>query len=308
VTICVLLFLFNALWVKIAQRLTTEISPVFNIIAKAKDFDPKLIEKAIFRGPGKISQAILGGGDIQFEKPSDFLAVGIMHPVVLILICIWAVGRPAGAVAGELERGTMELLLSQPVPRSRLIVAHLVVEVVSIILVVGSVFAGTQTGLALVGPFVVDYSILADTPFNMLIPAEPEILAISGMPQAPALSNLAALMFAISGLTMALSAAGRSRWRVIGYAVLAVVVMFALNVLGQLWDSAQWMRPGTIFYYYQPQRIMLKQDWFVELGDVWNAGKPVLALPIVGVLLAVGVTGYAAALRIFTTRDLPAPL
>lgn len=308
--VSLLLFLFSAMWVKIAQRVTTEISPVFNTIFKSAlpGVNPKVIEKILFKGPGRVSQAVLGGADIQFERPQDFLAVAMLHPVVLILICIWAVGRSAGAIAGELDRGTMELLLSQPVPRSRLLLAHLIVDLAAIACIALAVFAGTQTGLALVGPFVVDYSILKELPIRVTIPEQPEILAVTGLPQFPALANLAALMFAISGVTMAFSAAGRSRWRVVGLSILVVMVMFSMNVIGQLWDSAAFLRPFTLFYYYQPQRIMLKDQWTADLGDVWNHEQPLLQIPVVGVLLAVGVMGYLVAWRIFTRRDLPAPL
>jgi ABC-2 type transport system permease protein len=113
--------------------------------------------------------------------------------------------------------------------------------------------------------------------------------------------NLAALMFALSGLTMALSAAGRSRWKVVGFGVLMGVLMFAGNVLGQLWDGAAWVRPFTAFYYYQPQKIMLHGQWTAEpFGGA--------AVPVVPVLLATGAAGYLLALRVFTRRDLPAPL
>ena len=40
----------------------------------------------------------------------------------------------AAAVSGELDRGTLELLLSQPVPRNRLILAHFLVDLVVILL------------------------------------------------------------------------------------------------------------------------------------------------------------------------------
>jgi len=82
--------------------------------------------------------------------------------------------------------------------------------------------------------------------------------------------------------------------------------MFVANVLGQLWDSAGFVRPFTVFYYYQPQRIMLRGEWLTDLGAVWGGGR--LAVPVVGVLLTTGAVGYLLALRIFTRRDLPAPL
>ena len=317
IVVCLILFGFAGLWVKITQRVTAEITPFFNTVARVAKLPPKLFEDVLFKGPGKVSQAVLGGADLRFEKPMDFLAVGLLHPVVLILSCVWAVGRAGGAVAGELDRGTMELLMSQPVPRNRLIFAHLIVDAIVIPLLCFSFYAGTQFGIWAVGPFVIDYTgvrealgrevppaILA----NLGVPTEPEVLEISGRVQFPALANLAGLVFAISGITMAISACGRSRWKVIGLSVLVMLLMFIANVLGQLWDSASFLRPFTVFYYYQPQKIMLHDEWSADLRSVWGSDSPIGSIPAVGMLFAIGAIGYAVALRVFTRRDLPAPL
>lgn len=306
--VCLLLGAFSALWVKIAQRVTAEIAPFFNGIAQAQKFDKKLFDEILFKGPGKISQAVMGGAGVQFDRPTDFLAVELLHPVVITLACIWAIGRAAGAVAGELDRGTMELLLSQPVPRNRLILAHLIVDAVVIPAVGLSILTGTRVGLAAVGPFAVDYSVLDKIPTPFPIPRGPAVLAVDASGQPGAVVNLAALMFAVSGLTMAISAANRSRWRATGFAALAVVGMFVTNVIGQLWDAAAFLRPLTLFFYYQPQETWLAGRWGVDLGDAWAGGRPLLRVPAVGVLLAVGAAGYLIALRVFTRRDLPAPL
>jgi len=115
-------------------------------------------------------------------------------------------------------------------------------------------------------------------------------------------------MFAVSGLTMAVSASTRSRWRAIAFALLAVIGMFVANVVGQIWDDAAVVRPLTLFFYYQPQEAWLSGRWSVDVGDAWNAGRPLLRLPAAGVLVGVGAAGYLIALRVFTRRDLPAPL
>jgi ABC-2 type transport system permease protein len=310
IVVCLILFVFATFWVKIAQRVTSEIAPVFNTVAGAFG-DKKLFEDVLFKGPGKVSQAALGWGDLNFERPNDFLAMGMLHPVVLVLGLVWGVGRAAGAVAGEIDRGTMELLMSQPIPRHRLILAHLLVDVIVLPTICLAFFAGTQFGLAVVGPFVPDYTAFQtlDGPFAQrvrgMIPEHPEPLPVSGLGELPGLSNTCALMFAISGLTMALSAAGRSRWKVTGYAVLTVVVMFVANTIGQLWEPARIVRPLTLFFYYQPQRVMLDGNWLVDVGTAWP-GAP--AVPGIGMLAAVGLTGYLLAWRTFTRRDLPAPL
>ena len=313
VVVCVILFGFAALWVKITQRVTSEIAPVFNSIALFVG-DKKLFEDVLFKGPGKVSQAALGWGDLNFERPTDFLAMSMLHPIVLVLSVVWAIGRAAGAVAGEIDRGTMELLLSQPIPRPRLILAHLIVDCVVIPLLCLSLFAGTQFGLAVAGDFIPDYTAIKNlqkpggVPIPFPIPENPPPLEVKAMGQLPALANTAALMFALSGFTIALSAAGRSRWKVTGVAVVVVVVMFVGNTVGQLWEPAAFARPFTAFFYYQPQKIMLDGNWFTDLGQGWNGKRPLLAVPAAGVLFAVGAIGYAVALRIFTRRDLPAPL
>ena len=50
VVVCLVLFLFSAFWVKITQRVTVEIAPVFNAVA-VKVGDKKLFEDVLFKGP-----------------------------------------------------------------------------------------------------------------------------------------------------------------------------------------------------------------------------------------------------------------
>ena len=85
---------------------------------------PQEIEKVVFDGPGKIMRTLIGGEEITLDRAMDILSIGYVHPLMQTIFCIWAVGRAAGAIAGELDRGTMELLLAQPVRRSRVILAH----------------------------------------------------------------------------------------------------------------------------------------------------------------------------------------
>ncbi|OWK42316.1 ABC transporter permease subunit [Fimbriiglobus ruber] len=308
--VCLLLFVFSAFWVKIAQRVTTEIAPFFNGVAAVSKINPKLFDEVIFKGPGKVSQAVLGGAEIRFDRPDDFLSVELLHPVVVIVTALWAVSRSSGAVAGEIDRGTMELLLSQPIPRNRLILAHLIVDAVTIPALVLSIVAGTQLGLALIGPFEVDYSVLQklDLPPMVRLPAGPPVLEVHAARQWYAVVNLAALVFALSGTTMLVSALGRNRWRAVAAAGLIVIGMFVANVIGQLWDSAAFVRPVTVFYYYQPQKIWLKENWTVDLGEAWAGGSPMVEIPVMPVLIGVGAIGYLLALRVFDRRDLPAPL
>lgn len=298
---------FQVLWVKATSRTVTQLAPFFSTLAERAGASQKMIEDLLFSGPGKIVQTIAGGENVRFERAMDGLTIGYVHPLMQIIFCIWAIGRAASAVAGELDRGTMELLLAQPIPRRSVILSHLAVDAIVIPLIALSLWAGTALGYRLVGPFEVtaaDIEPLKKLPFAVKI--NPEFLKVDPWAFGPAAWNIGAFLFAVSGLTMALSAAGRFRGRVIGVAVVAALAMFVANIIGQMWDAAAVLRPLSVFYYYQPQQIILNQRWTVDPGPLWGTGP--MPLNVVAVLVAVGAAGYALAMAVFVRRDLPAPL
>ena len=49
--VCLILFLFAALWVKVTQRVSAEISPFFNALSKMAKVPPKLMEDVLFELP-----------------------------------------------------------------------------------------------------------------------------------------------------------------------------------------------------------------------------------------------------------------
>ena len=73
-----------------------------------------------------------------------------------------------------------------------------------------------------------------------------------------------------------------------------------------MWDDAAWLRPLTIFYYYQPQQLILSGDWCVYLASGTAARRWCVPMPLV--LYGVGAIGYLLAWWTLVRRDLPAPL
>jgi ABC-2 type transport system permease protein len=132
-------------------------------------------------------------------------------------------------------------------------------------------------------------------------------LAVRPSAFGPALLVVGGLLFGVSGSTMWLSAAGRFRWRVLGLAILIALVHFLVNLIGQMWDGMEFLRPLTVFYYYQPQQVILGHHWTVGLSE-WNGGHSLFPIPMLLVLYGVGLFGYAMALWTFSRRDLPGPL
>jgi ABC-2 type transport system permease protein len=321
---------FQCLWVKITQRVCGDLVPLFTQLSNLGGVNAGIVEDVLFKGPGKILRTLMGGERIHLDNAMDMLSIGYVHPLMQTIFCIWAIGRAAGAVAGELDRGTMELLMAQPLPRYRLVLAHFLVDLIVIPILCLSLWAGTWIGDWLVGPiepaplpavprkpaYLVElgpFKVRLEDPSNSAAPPQPNReeknarLEIHPSAFGPALWVVGGLLFAVSGYTMWLSAAGRFRWRVLGLAVLITLVQFLVNLVGQMWDALEPLRPLTIFYYYQPQQIVLSRAWTVSLSE-WNGGQPLLPVPMLAVLFGVGLIGYGMALWTFSRRDLPGPL
>jgi ABC-2 type transport system permease protein len=297
---------FECLWVKITQRVAGQLLPLLMGLASVGQLSRSQLESTLFEGPGKIMRTLMGGENINLERAMDMLSVGYVHPLVITILCIWAIGRSSGAIAGEIDRGTMELLMAQPIRRSRLVLAHGCVDLLIIPLLCLSLWAGTCLGVVLVGPIELTAEELKRFPFPVNVNSD--ALRLDPAAIGPGLLNVAALVFAVSGYTLWLSAGGRFRWKVMGTAVFITLVQFLINVVGQLWDTIGVLRPFTVFYYYQTQQIILAHRWSIDLGNVWNNGHPLYSLNVLAVLGTVGIVGYAMALWTFSRRDLPAPL
>lgn len=272
-----LLFLFEMLW----ARVTYTISEKLFSLPGFSDFLPNVL-KAIFEGPGRIVQTLMGGDQINLGRAIDMASIGFVHPVIQTVLCIWAVGRASGAIAGEIDRGTMELLLAQPVPRGTLIRAHFLVDLITIPLLCLAMWLGMFIGLHLVG----------------LAQHENPMLQVDPMQFLPALLGISLLVYGLSGLTIWISSMSRFRYRAMGLAVLVTLLMFLVNLLGQLWDPIALFRPLTVFYYFNPQSMILNTDWYTN-SVTWVR---------LGVLWGLGTGGYLLSYATFTRRDLPAPL
>jgi ABC-2 type transport system permease protein len=93
--------------------------------------------------------ALFGGGDM--SRPEGFYQVetfGMMAPIAVMIMTILIGSR---AVAGEEERRTMGLLLTNPVPRSRVLLEKAVAMVLSGLVVGVVTFFGVALGNALGG-------------------------------------------------------------------------------------------------------------------------------------------------------------
>ena len=74
------------------------------------------------------------------EEPTSIslIMASWSHPFILLLISIWAIGRGSAAVAAEVERGTLDLLLSRPIPRWVYLSSSVIVSLLGLVVLAGA--------------------------------------------------------------------------------------------------------------------------------------------------------------------------
>ncbi len=234
------------------------------ILLSSSTFASRAGTLAFFRDPPAAITAFLGGS-ADFSQPSGWLVIGMMHPVVLALQAAGALMVASGAVATELERGTLELVLTRPVQRTSFLLAKVAAALVGVTAVqVGGVAGALIARGTIAGVEQID---LVDV-----------FLAFLGA---------WALFGAFALVGIAVSAGSSLRSRAVGAAVGIVVASFFVNFVALLFDEVKDLRFVTPFHYFRPAEII--------------AGE---ALADLLVLLALGLASAWMAIRWFARRDL----
>lgn len=165
------------------------------------------------------------------EKAADlttgkgFLNVELFSMMIPVMFIIFAVGFGSSAIAGEEETGTLDLLLTNPLPRWQVLLEKFVA------MFLGTVLLGVVVWLSL---------IISTAAFDMNVGAGP-------LAAATASSTLVGLTFGAISLAVG-SATGRKAVA-IGIAVALTTGSYLLNVLAKSVESLKDYNKLSLFYY-----------------------------------------------------------
>ena len=208
-----------------------------------------------------------GSGSI-FTLPG-VLTLGLQHPLAIAFIGIFAVGSTVGAIAGERERGTLEVLLARPLPRRALYATAGVAVMIMISLVLAALLAGQMAGVALEG--IARELDLVQMPLVFL--------------------NGLLLWGAFAAFGMAASVSFDRQAPALGLTMAFLLINYFVEILGSLWRDVAWSQSYSLFHHFQPGKILTgKTEW--------------LDFAILAVVIIIPV---AYALVVFPRRDLAAP-
>lgn len=215
--------------------------------------------------PEAFREAFLGA-DADFVSPGGYLNTELFGFFGPLLLLVFAIGAGARATAGEEERGSLDLLLSTPVSRRRVIADKALAMTIGAVLL----SAVLWIAIALLGP-----------PFDLT----------------PGLGNVGAavtmqLLLALAFGMLALAVGARSGRRSLAIGVTSGLAgaSYVLDVLAPSVDEIAWLQKLSPFYYYD-HNVPVKNG--IEIVDA-------------GLLLAIAVVAFVVALIAFERRDLAA--
>ncbi len=198
----------------------------------------------------------LGGEILQAGNAPGLIAIGYQHPLVLFLYMLFAVGTPATLLTGEVQKGTMELILGRPATRTQVYACAAVLTLSGMFALVLVMFLGTVVATRL-------YDFGQPIPLGLFWR-----IAVNGGLVAGAAGSIALLAAGVL--------AGRNQ--AVGAAVAFLVLDYFAWVVAQWWPRLRFLRPATLFYYVNGSKLL--HGW--PLHDMAVLLMVILVASIVG--------------------------
>lgn len=208
----------------------------------------------------------LGGDYLRAGNTPALITMGYEHPFVLFLYMFFAVGVPSGLLAGEVQKGTMELILSRRVTKLHVYICAGLISVIGMYALVIIMFLGT-----VVATHIYDFG--KPIPLDMFFR-----IAICGG------------LFAstVGAITLLCSAVFSSRNIAIGIAVTFLVINYFISIISEWWPRMSFLKGATLFKYVEGPQIV--------------TGWPIGNMCVLAVILLIAATLGAI---IWQRRDLP---
>jgi ABC-2 type transport system permease protein len=252
------------------------------------------------------------------------LALTYDELIVVMCMVVWAIARGSDCVAGELGRGTLEMVLAQPVSRQRVLATQGLVTLAGAMLLALASWLGIFTGIHTtyveepIVPPQLPLTLGGAPPVGLLLEGQtrsvPMLSKVDPHCLWPAAVNLFALGVFLAGLSTLFSALDRYRWRTIGLVASVYVIQLIMKIVGLASESWSWLLNFTFFTAYDPERFVSiavnrpADTWALVVRDEqgqWSALGPLGGDLL---LIGLGLACYVAAAVIFHRRDLPAPI
>jgi hypothetical protein len=186
-----------------------------------------------------IFKGLLGTEVASALSPGAMNAIAWVHPIVLTLIWAQEISYCTRLPAGEIDRGTVDVLLGLPVSRLRVYLCESAVWLFS-------------------GCWMLGLGLLGNVAGGWLATTETENAADSVI---IVVVNFYCLYMAVGGMTFFVSSLSDRRGPAMGVAFAMVLASFVLNFLAQFQETMESISFLSILSYYQPLLILRDSSW-----------------------------------------------
>jgi ABC-2 type transport system permease protein len=169
-------------------------------------------------------------GNVDYASAVGYLEGELFSLMAPILFLIFAISRGSGAIAGEEQSGTLDLLLANPLSRQRILLEKAASMAVATLALGVAFWIGLALGALMVG-MDINYLHLADAIFSCV---------------------LLGLLF--GAIALAVGSASGNRGLTIGVAAALGVAAFFLNSLVPLVKGLEGLSKLSPFYYYSASK------------------------------------------------------
>ena len=172
------------------------------------------------------------GAGINYASFDGFLTLEYLSNIWVIVMAVFSIGTGAASLAGEIEKGTMEVLLAQPISRRAVVVSRFLYYSTALLMLIAATLVPIAAGSPIVSGNI----------------SYPGLLAVG---------LLAFLFFAaIGSYTFMFSAMFNSRGMAVSVAAGVIIFSYALNLLAKFNDTVNRFNFLTLFNYFDPYRFL----------------------------------------------------
>jgi ABC-2 type transport system permease protein len=223
---------------------------------------------AIIKQLPSFVKAMIGQDLMDVINLTSIDAFAYMHPISLAVLVAFAVMLPSWVLVGQIDRGTIELVLATPISRKKILGTTILAGIVGGALLIGAMLLGTWVGVKTT--------------------RLPEVFLFSRI--LVCALNLYAMYLVLLSASVLFSAVTSLRGMAVGWAIGCCVGAYLIHFLSEWWKFVEKISFIGPLYYFRPIKI--------AAGQYDNLPKDI------GVLLAISAVLFLIAAVWYSKRDI----
>lgn len=251
--------IFSAIFIALVQ---------FMLIEIFTGMDTKPFITSVFELMPEKFRILIGEQFFSHLTVDGAAAFGFNHPMILAIFAIVVISITTKHIAGEIEKGTMELMLSLPIKRTYFVFRLWFISALITLFLIAFALFGAYLGVSIFGEFTYDFMFKISK------------IGIS----------LWFLIILIMSFSLMISTFEREASKAVGKSSIVIIIFYFLDFLSTAWEPLAFTKTFNIFTYYQPQKLMFGNRHLID-------NLPVLCILII---LCLGISVWQ-----FNRRDIP---